>query len=187
MVALHSAVAHPHALRGFLQGEWTLSKTFDYVRGGVTSSFFGTATFTPLIENILSYEERGELIVQGQPNMPAYRRLLWDFSDNPVSVSFDEAQDRSSASEILAGARFFHHISLASTTRLADGNPPSFEHPCGPDLYIGQLLLSKEDEFEILWRVVGPRKNGSILNSFVRRRLRDESQWASSLSSFPKT
>ena len=194
-------ITQPNALRAFLAGEWHLTKVMSYTRGGLDATFDGIATYVPLSDttptataaatSCLAYEEKGTMrFNNGDVELVAYRRLLWDLEADPVAVYFDEATDRSSEKAIRGGARFFHHVALASATTTAPPTlsgadaaatarqPPPFEHPCGPDLYVGRLLLppdggehaDADDAFAIHWRVRGPRKDGVIRNSFARVR-----------------
>lgn len=63
----------------------------------------------------------------------------------------------------LRAARPFHEIIGLSLEQ-----PPFFEHPCGPDVYRGRLLLERADAFCFDWRVSGPRKLGRIVSKYVR-------------------
>lgn len=147
------------ALGAYLHGTWTVKKEFSYVRGGKCGTFDGKATFTylPGDDSQLSYIEDGTMLLQPERiTLTARRRLLYDCTaKRHVRVSFDEASSRDPA-DMLRSARFFHDIWLAE-----DGAPPPpFDHPCGPDMYTGRLLISEKDAFALHWRVDGPRKSG---------------------------
>ena len=81
-----------------------------------------------------------------------------------MDVFFDESRDRSPEA-VVEGARFFHHIDPAAA---ADG-PFEFEHPCLADTYRGTLCLETPDQFKMLWHISGPKKDGVIHNTYVRR------------------
>ena len=150
----------------YLLGSWTLSKTLTYTRGGVSGSFLGQASFSPLAgaPHVLTYEESGVATLgPSAEQFQARHALLYDCGDEDVvRVSFDEASHRQSACEVLSGSRFFHSIDLR------EPDAP-FAHPCGPDMYYGRLLCSNQDEFVLDWRVEGPRKLGRIISRFRRR------------------
>uniref|UniRef100_A0A7S3FEY7 DUF6314 domain-containing protein n=1 Tax=Haptolina ericina TaxID=156174 RepID=A0A7S3FEY7_9EUKA len=153
------------ALRSYLDGAWRLEKTMKYSAGGVTGTFSGGATFTPLqheTRDLLTYIEEGQAVLGPErATFTARKLLLWDFSDPMAAVFFDEATERSPAA-IWEGARFFHHIDLEG-----DG-PSSFIHHCTPDLYEGAFALGGPDRFELTWHISGPKKDGVIHNTFIR-------------------
>ena len=164
----HSA----NALYSYLAGEWRLDKSFSYVRGGVSGTFTGTASFNALScgDNMprLSYFEEGSAVLTRPGDRPmtlaATRRLLWEFhSADRVVVSFDEATEPRDPPAILANARFFHTIKLSDACV-----PPPFEHPCGPDVYTGRLSLDASNAFMMRWAVQGPRKSGTQLYRYKR-------------------
>ena len=157
----------PAALATHLAGTWKLTKLMEYVRGGVTSTFRGDATFRLLLRHdqrvLLAYEETGELHVPGAQPLTGHRRLLWDCSSSPVNVYFDESKDRSPTA-VVESMRLFHPIHLAG----ADGQPQPFEHDCPPDMYRGALRFDAADAFCLRWDVQGPRKDGSITSHYTR-------------------
>jgi hypothetical protein len=83
-------VASPSTLFNFLLGEWRLSKTLEYKRGGITGSFEGNAEFVPLLNTpdnrrLLSFRESGCFVAADERSFETRSRLLYDFSD-PTSV-----------------------------------------------------------------------------------------------------
>ena len=155
-----------------LAGEWQLTKSMTYARGGVTSTFDGRATFEPMrhgARELLAYEEVGQLLVSGNPPLCCHKRLGWDCTADPVSVFFDESHDREPGA-IIAGLRHFHTIDLrtAPVDQAADQPAVCFEHPCEPDMYYGELRFGAQGTFSLRWRVQGPRKDGVIENHFNR-------------------
>mmetsp|Transcript_22518 Transcript_22518/g.72810 ORF Transcript_22518/g.72810 Transcript_22518/m.72810 type:complete len:180 (-) Transcript_22518:206-745(-) len=160
-------MASPTALFKFLLGEWRLSKTLEYKRGGITGSFEGNAEFVPLADMpdnrcLVSFTESGCFIAADERSFETRNRLLYDFSDpTSVQVFFDECalpDGQRTAQAVLDGARYFHSITIPSLGMN--------EHPCGPDVYRGKIELLAPDEFEIVWRVSGPRKDGKIVSVF---------------------
>lgn len=166
--------ASPLALSHMLAGRWTLRKTFDYVRGGKPGSYDGVASFSALTwpesSPMLAYHEEGVATLgSGQDpieNFAATRRLLYDCSgERTVRVLFDDLGDdeRGSAARVIDAARYFHSIELSAARA-----PPAFDHPCGPDMYTGRLLLEGADSFTLLWSVTGPRKLGTVAARYRR-------------------
>ena len=96
--------------------------------------------------------------------LSAHRRLLWECCGQHARVWFDEQRRPLSADAVRRGARFFHEI------RFEGGVPRPFEHPGGPDLYMGRLLLTSPYEWSLLWRVSGPRKLGELQMRYTRER-----------------
>jgi len=159
----------PATLRSYLEGTWTLEKSMQYNRGGVTGTFSGITTFEPLEHAtrpaLLTYKEDGQATLGPEKaTFQASKLLLWDFAGDLVDVYFDEARDRS-ADGIVEGARFFHHIDAAAA---AEG-PFQFEHPCLADTYRGTIHLDAPDCFRMLWHVSGPNKDGVIHNTYTRQ------------------
>ena len=156
-----TAPGSPAAFAQYLGGRWTLGKTLQYERGGISGTFAGSAIFLEITNQVLAYEEDG-VATLGSDQFAARAALLYDCSnDNAVRVFFDEAKNRESAAAVLAGGRFFHTISWPLGI---------FEHPCGPDMYYGRLLLQGPDAFVLDWKVRGPRKYGHVVSRFGRKR-----------------
>lgn len=160
-------------LRDYLAGEWRLSKGMRYQQGGVSGQFVGTASFSALQSDVLTYLESGQVDL-GSPPMTATatQRYLWDFSDGNVRVLFDECTGHRSPEAIMRSARFFHAVDV--TTIDEEDRIVRFEHPCpcvagdGIDLYVGNMCFASPDSFSIRWQVTGPRKEGAIANEYTR-------------------
>ena len=132
------------ALRSYFLGEWRLSKTLEYRRGGITGSFEGNAEFiclpdAPEGRSLVSFMEQGCFIAADERTFETRNRLLYDFSDHYlVRVFFDECalpDDQRTTRAVLDGARYFHSIDTSSSSLDME------EHPCGPDLYRGSIEL----------------------------------------------
>lgn len=84
----------PAALHGYLEGTWNLEKTMTYHRGGVTGTFSGVTTFTPLEHptrhELLKYKEDGQALLGPEKTVfQATKRLLWDFAGEQVARQQD--------------------------------------------------------------------------------------------------
>ena len=156
------------SLYNYLLGRWQLRKTLEYNRGGLSGSFDGVATFAPLQHEerlLLAFEEHGRFVADAAPaqRLDATHRLLYDFSSpQRATVYFDESRDDRSVASILRSARYFHSLQPGPSWAIE-------EHPCGPDVYRGELDFGDApDAFELTWRVTGPRKEGRIRARFDR-------------------
>jgi hypothetical protein len=157
------------ALHDYLRGDWRLTKSMDYVLGGKTGTFSGGASFAPLQHKghnaLLAYAEEGEMTL-GSASFNSYKRLLWDFGGGDCAkVFFDDAlEGREDPAMVIEGARFFHDITFTP-----EGELVFSAHPCGPDVYRGEMSCHSPDAFTLRWVVTGPRKDGDIVSSFSRR------------------
>jgi hypothetical protein len=158
----------PASLHAFLKGEWTVTKTMDYVRGGRKAHFAGLVGFSAMCQAPLtlhSVEDGVTTFVPEMEEFSSYKRLLWDCSgEHAVEVSFDEAFGQDEERAILERRRFFHTLSWAAPT----AEPILSEHPCGPDVYRGRITFDSPDSFCLTWDVSGPRKLGSVVSRFRR-------------------
>ena len=160
-------------LRDYLAGEWRLNKGMQYVQGGISGTFVGTASFSALQSDVLTYLETGQVEL-GHPPMTttATQRYIWEFSDGSVRVLFDECREHRTPEAIMQSARFFHGVDVENIDE-AD-RTVRFEHPCpcvagdGIDLYVGHMRFASPNAFSINWQVTGPRKEGAIANEYTR-------------------
>jgi len=74
-------------------------------------------------------------------------RLLRD-DDDAWEVRFDDG-------------RPFHPLDLRAGRCAVD-------HPCGEDHYAGEIRVETPDTVVIAWRVVGPRKDQTIVSRYTR-------------------
>ena len=77
---------------------------------------------------------------------------------------FDDSPEARPVEARIQAARFFHDISLDGSSE-----PCLSKHPCGPDVYRGELVFVSPEEFALVWDVSGPRKLGHIRATFTRR------------------
>lgn len=121
----------PRQLADF-EGSWSLYRRIT-PQHGPGAIFEGTAVWSP-VKDGLDYVEQGIMQLEGQPAMQAERRYLW--SDD-LSVFFEDG-------------RFFHAVP-------AQGGET--DHWCDPDMYKGSYDFTQWPQFEVKWRVTGPRKD----------------------------
>lgn len=127
-------------------GAWTLARTIEDARAARAGTFTGEARFTP-VEGGLAYEEAGTLAFPDAPPMQASRRYLWRAGGaGGIDVLFDDG-------------RFFHSFDPAAPA-------PDAEHACAPDTYRVRYDFSRWPLWRAEWRVIGPRKDYSMLSRF---------------------
>lgn len=125
-------------LEDFL-GRWTVERVITPAEGP-DARFEGTAEWTRA-EGGATYAESGKLLILGQPPMQAERRYFWH---DDLGVDFDDG-------------RFFHRV------------PPEggeTEHHCAPDLYRVRYDFTGWPQFDVTWRVTGPRKDYLMRSSY---------------------
>lgn len=152
------SVADP---RTFLPGVWRIDRRLHDARARQDGVYVGTATF--LLEGEgLSWTERGELrlgdyvgsatrvmhVVPAAAAAAAARPGAAQRSAAPWEVRFDDG-------------RPFHPLDLR-------GGSCPVDHPCGEDHYSGWVRVEAEDLMVVSWRVVGPRKDHTILTRYSR-------------------
>ncbi|CAE8692816.1 unnamed protein product [Polarella glacialis] len=171
------------AVRAFLLGRWAMSKTFDYRIGGGRGTMEGFATFTetPQRCDVLMYEERGAVQLEGLAKpVEAYRLYCFNTGRWPVEVYFvdDDAKTQRSVTkkhlpsilpELACHTSFFVPLPFGGVPSEQSGSSEAcFNHLCIEDLYSGQLLVRSPDLFEWNWSVTGPHKDGGIICSYRR-------------------
>ncbi|CAE8740833.1 unnamed protein product [Polarella glacialis] len=171
------------AVRAFLLGRWAMSKTFDYRIGGGRGTMEGFATFTetPQRCDVLMYEERGAVQLEGLAKpVEAYRLYCFNTGRWPVEVYFvdDDAKTQRSVTkkhlpsilpELACHTSFFVPLPFGESPSEQSGSSEAcFNHLCIEDLYSGQLLVRSPDLFEWNWSVTGPHKDGGIICSYRR-------------------
>ncbi|MDU8944457.1 DUF6314 family protein [Ovoidimarina sediminis] len=132
---------------GEFEGRWTLSRTIaDSLTGG-TGRLDGSVVFTPDGTG-LRYEETGRLTLGGT-TVTASRTYLWRPAEEAsgIDVYFDDG-------------RFFH--------RIGPGDAPEAGHDCAPDRYEGRYDFSLWPDWQLHWRVTGPRKDYTSRSLFRR-------------------
>lgn len=149
-------------LAGYLLGAWTASRTLEDRRAGVTGTFIGTLTFSPVSETddvacrdagtpvLVTSQEEGTLTMPGLPATPARRAHRWRITGADAEVAFEDG-------------RPFHRLDLG-----AGADEP--DHWCAPDQYSGTFTAISPSEMEWVWRVTGPAKD-LVLTTRLRRPL----------------
>lgn len=136
-------------LKSFLQGAWWLERHLDDLRVGQRGRLDGRAVLSPARDG-LQYREDG--------------RLMFGAHDGLAVQSYFYAFPEAGKAEVkFADGRLFHDLDLSDGTWSA-------KHLCGADLYVGSFNVVGPDEWRVMWRVEGPRKD-LALDSTYRRAL----------------
>ncbi len=136
----------PATLADFL-GHWTLARTIDDRQASRTGRLEGQATLVSQDDTAALYEEEGTLQMDGQPDLIATRRYIWqDSGQGRITVHFDDG-------------RVFHEIEL-------DRKMPIAEHVCDPDFYHVTYDFSRWPDWSSEWRVRGPRKDYRMVSTY---------------------
>ncbi|MCU1495087.1 MAG: hypothetical protein JWO62_2851 [Acidimicrobiaceae bacterium] len=132
----------------YLAGTWQLERELLDERTGAHGTFEGVASFTPVAEEALDYQEKGELV--------------WPTHRGTASRYLSYVRDtRERASVLFVDGRAFHLLELRT-----DGFQAV--HVCGEDRYLGDFTLVSEAAWSAVWRVSGPQK-ALVLRSIYRR------------------
>ena len=185
-------------LRLFFCGEWQLSRSLRFRRGGGVGTVSGSASFKPWPQGVapghqLLYAEHGTMKLEGIPSpMSVSKKYAFDCSKLPLNVNFVDEASRTSAgdagapgADVLGG--FFHSLDFGATRGEPEPEPELllphdettqpqqqplravFCHLCAPDTYSGSMVVDvRQDEFTWSWRVTGPQKDGEIVSRYTR-------------------
>ena len=128
------------------EGEWSIERWIEDVRGGRAGRFSGKAVFERGDSGLL-YCETGTLQLDGGVPVTASRRYSWcDGGAGAIDVRFEDG-------------RIFHRF-------YADEAAPSAVHFCAPDQYRVRYDFAAWPRWEAEWRVRGPRKNYGIRSAY---------------------
>ena len=94
------------------------------------------------------------LVNYGGRRWPAEQELHWRFWGGAGELYF-------------ADGRFFCAMDLK---RVAESWRADLVHECGEDFYEGEIEISSENSWRLVWRVKGPRKDYTLATSFERQR-----------------
>ncbi|MEM1420131.1 MAG: DUF6314 family protein [Pseudomonadota bacterium] len=124
--------------RPYFEGVWRLTKTIEHYNGAGTATFDGSAEFTRN-ETALSYSESGAMRVADMV-LASEQKQNWRFPNFHVAeIDF-------------ADGRFLAAFDLSS-------DPAHATHDCPPDVYRGTLRPEGPEQWRLIWRVKGPRKD----------------------------
>jgi len=129
-----------------LRGNWSVNRVINDRKGNQNGSFTGTAGFSGP-DSTLLYIEDGTLAIAGS-TLRAQRRYHWVCEGNTAEVSYDDG-------------RFFHRFAVI------DGSATA-EHLCGEDLYRASYAFRSASDWQVTWRVTGPRKDYTSVTSYRR-------------------
>ena len=133
-------MTEPRRLSDFA-GRWQVSRHIQEATGA-TARFEGFAQWS-WAEGGLAYLEDGHMTVEGHAPMQAQRSYFWA---DDLSVFFDDG-------------RFFHTVpALGGSVR----------HWCSPDDYHLRYAFQDWPNFQVFWRVKGPRKDYSATTKYSR-------------------
>jgi hypothetical protein len=148
--------------RTFLPGVWAIDRDVHDRLSGQDGTYTGEATFA-LDGPGLSWVERGTLTMAGHVGR-ATRTMAVVPVDGPAPDG--TTGTGSTASGPRWEVRFddgrpFHPLDLSS------GSCP-VDHPCGEDHYAGWVRVEHAGLLVVSWRVVGPRKDHTIVTRYSR-------------------
>lgn len=124
------------------EGCWSLGRRISH-DSGVQAEFVGQAVWSPQDDG-LACVETGLLTLDGQEPMQSEQRYWWGAE---MRVCFGDG-------------RFFHRVP-------AMGGKTG--HWCDPDQYDGHYDFARWPQFEVVWRVSGPRKSYCMRSIYSRQ------------------
>lgn len=127
---------------GDFAGHWLVSREISEATGGV-ARFEGRAAWMPA-DRGLAYRETGTMTLDSGAVFQAERRYFWA---EDLAVHFDDG-------------KFFHQVPAAGGV---------VRHWCDPDDYQLSYDFSLWPQFEVLWKVKGPRKDYKARTKYTRR------------------
>ena len=139
--------------------EWMVNKDLVYERGGISTTFEGTATLTAYDDGARAgvlCSEAGSLHLPSG-DVESRSHTLFCYDGQRLELRF--VDDPS-----VAASRPF-----ADSSTWSGGTCTSLVHPCGPDVYTGTVAFASPDRWRQEWRVTGPRKQGVIVSKFTRK------------------
>ncbi len=126
-------------------GVWTMERAIKDRRAGASGSFTGLARLTP-VGSDLAYAEEGRLRLGAGPAVAASRRHLWRRADAAIEVLFEDG-------------RPFHRFDPTE-------DAPGARHGCPPDAYHVRYDFARWPVWRTEWRVVGPRKDYTMVTAY---------------------
>lgn len=142
--------------KDFFDGKWELSREI-FIAKKLYATGIGEASFLPLDDFQLDYNESGKiLVVDTQTSIPFRRSFLYHFDNNLMSVFFNDGFDQ--------GKLYQDYRYEKSTNQLI----ATCQHLCVADNYNGFYQLINQRQFYLETHIVGPKKNFNIQTSFYR-------------------
>ena len=129
-------------------GDWLLERAIDDALTGERLHASGHAVFAPDAHGLV-YDETVEMVLASGRRLRGTRRYLWRADPGGgIAVVFEDG-------------RLFHRIA-PDRVRCED------RHDCTPDVYEGAYDFTDWPQFQLRWRVTGPRK-GYAMHTAYRR------------------
>ena len=140
---------HRIKLSDFL-GRWSILREIRDETTATRGRLEGQAVFrqSDQWESSLTYEERGQLTMDGSPTLTAERTYLWFLGNDPNTIDI-----------LFQDGRPFHRLDLNCTM-------PFSSHFCSPDEYNVSYDFRSWPVWRSEWRVRGPRKDYRIWSRF---------------------
>jgi hypothetical protein len=151
--------------RTFLPGVWAIDRDVHDRLSGQDGTYTGEATFA-LDGPGLSWVERGTLTMGGHVGRATRTMAVVPVGPVPPDVADGAGEGGAARSAPRWEVRFddgrpFHPLDLSS------GSCP-VDHPCGEDHYAGWVRVEHPGLLVVSWRVVGPRKDHTIVTRYSR-------------------
>jgi hypothetical protein len=148
--------------RTFLPGVWAIDRDVHDRLSGQDGRYTGEATFA-LDGPGLSWVERGTLTMGGHVGRATRTMAVVpvDGSANGATAGTGTAAAGPRWEVRFDDGRPFHPLDLST------GSCP-VDHPCGEDHYAGWVRVEHPDLLVVSWRVVGPRKDHTIVSRYSR-------------------
>lgn len=136
-----------------LEGPWCLSRRIE--PDGATMR--GTAQFTRVSPDVLSYEETGWLTLGNGNVLQSTRRYRFRAQQDGMVIDFDDGPD--------AGKIF---VTLTFATTATTDMVAADRHHCGDDVYAVQYKLRLPHAYDTVVSVTGPKKDYRITTQYVK-------------------
>ena len=120
------------------EGRWRLTRRIEDARAGETVTGTGTAEAVRA-EHGLVWREEVTLVWPGRAPLTGTRGGRWEAEGAGFRAFFEDG-------------RFFHAVESVT-------GRPEARHDCPPDLYRVAYDFTRWPDWEVVWRVTGPRKD----------------------------
>ena len=132
------------------EGTWEIHRDIEDRMSNQNGTLDGTATLSPGgFEGGMIYRETGGLnLGEDSDTMEATRIYLWNAHPSGIAVFFQDGKP-------------FHVIEM-------DRSMPDAQHHCAPDMYHVVYDFNKWPNWNVQWRVRGPRKDYRMVTNYKR-------------------